>query len=189
MLSLRLFIAIEIPADIRSQIADVEKELKSANADVRWEQSDKLHITLKFLGDTEEAKLLQVVSSLEEIALMTQRFTIKYSTLGCFPHKREPRIIWIGVEDLDSTLQPLAESVESSMASLGFEKEQKKFHAHATIGRVKSQRNVRDLLRRMESLTFESQPTTISEIVLLKSELKQRGSVYTRIKSFTLHAY
>jgi len=74
------------------------------------------------------------------------------------------------------------------MSTFGFEKEQKRFHPHVTLGRVKSQHNMRDLLRTMESITFESTSTTISETVLVKSELKPSGSVYTILNRIPLSA-
>ena len=186
MATLRLFIAIEIPFDIKSQIASAIHKLKATNADVRWEQTDKLHITLKFPGDTTEELLPQIVLLLEEVATRTIPFSLKYSEVGCFPNKREPRIIWVGANDSDNALLPLVDLIETGMASIGFEKEKRGFHPHATIGRVKSQRNIRDLLRTMESTTLESRPTEVAHIVLIKSELKQSGSVYTTLKEFPL---
>lgn len=191
--SLRLFIAIEIPADVKSQIASVISKLKTAHSDVRWEQIEKLHVTLKFLGDTKEELLPQIVLRLEKIAAEIARFSISYSGVGCFPNTREPRIIWIGAYEAAAetseptgTLQSLVESIETAMASVGFEKEKRKFHAHATIGRVKSQNNIGNLLRTIESTTLDCTPTEVSEIVLIKSELKPSGSEYRRLKTFLL---
>lgn len=187
MATVRLFIAIEIPSEIRSGIGAVIRELKAANADVKWEQTDKLHITLKFLGEAGERLVPDIFSALESVGREYHPFTIRYEALGCFPARREPRIIWIGVEEDGSVLQQLVHSTDESMRSFGFEKEERKFHAHVTIGRVKSRRNIRDLLSRMESITFESQPTTISELALVKSELKPSGSVYTILHRIPLH--
>ncbi len=188
MATVRLFIAIEIPPDIKSAIAALQQQLKSTHADVRWETQEQFHITLKFLGRTDEAKLQAMFDSLQSVAQKFSMFSVKYSSLGCFPNRHNPRIIWVGADDNPMTLIPFAEAIDSSMTALGFDKEEKKFHPHATIGRVKSTLSIRDLLRRMESLTFESQPTQVSQIVLIKSELKQSGSVYTRIKTFPLYA-
>lgn len=187
MATIRLFIAIEIPSEIRSGIGAVIRELKAANADVKWEQTDKLHITLKFLGEADERLVPDILSALESVGRGYHPLTIRYAALGSFPSQREPRIIWIGVEDHSSALMPLAGSVDRSMTTLGFAKEERKFHAHVTVGRVRSRRNVRDLLRTMESITFESQPTTISELALVKSELKPSGSVYTILHRIPLH--
>ncbi|MBX2992084.1 MAG: RNA 2',3'-cyclic phosphodiesterase [Bacteroidetes bacterium] len=187
MATVRLFIAIEIPPDIRSGIGAVIQELQAANADVRWEQTDKLHITLKFLGGTDEGMVSKIFTSLDTLCRKTPVFTLRYRLLGCFPPKREPRIIWIGVEENSCVLQRLSYLIDESMSSFGFKKEEREFHAHVTVGRVKSQRNIRDLLRTMESITFESQPTTISELALVKSELKPSGSVYTILHRIPLH--
>lgn len=186
MASLRLFIAIETPPGIKSQIDNVISELQSAQANVRWEQSEKIHITLKFLGEIPEKVLPQIVLHLEGVAGNTSPFTIRYSGLGCFPTMHEPRIVWVGVDDIENKLRPLAASIETEMASIGLEKEIKGFHPHVTIGRIKSRKNVTTLLRTMESITLESQPTTITEIVLIKSELKPKGSVYGLVKTFQL---
>ena len=183
---LRLFIAIEIPAEIKSQISSLIQDLKASNADVRWEQVEKLHITLKFLGDTEEELLPKIVLLLDEVAAKSSRFSLTYSGLGCFPNKREPRIIWVGTENRDGVLLTIDNSIEDAMASLGFEKEKRAFHAHVTIGRVKSQRYVRDLLRRMESTTLVCNPVEVSQIMLMESKLKPSGSLYTTVKEFRL---
>lgn len=186
MATLRLFIAIEMPTEIKSQIANVISELRSAQAEVRWEQPEKLHITLKFLGETSEDLLPQIVLLLEGVAEKTSPFTIKYSGLGCFPNIHEPRIVWVGVDDITDKIQPLVASIETEMASIGLEKEIKAFHPHVTIGRMKSRKNMSTLLRTMESITLESQPMSITEIVLIKSELKPAGSIHTIMQQFSL---
>jgi 2'-5' RNA ligase len=188
MASLRLFIAIEIPNDIKAQIAEVVQKLRSIPADVKWEHTDKLHITLKFLGDTNADLLPQINTTLQRCAETAMPFIVSYEALGCFPSKREPKIIWIGVQDRSSLLHNLAGSLDTALTLVGFKREERRFHAHVTIGRVKSQRNVKDLLRTMESTTLVCQPTEVSQIVLIKSELKPHGSEYARIKTFAFHA-
>lgn len=184
--SLRLFVAIEIPTEIKGQISSVINELKACNADVRWEQTDKLHLTLKFLGDTKEERLGQLLYALEAVAAQTSPFSLTFSGVGCFPNRREPRIIWVGAEDLDGALGQLVDAIETALLAVGSEKETRNFHAHATIGRVKSQRNVRDLLRRMDSTTLKCKPIEVSTYVLIRSELKPSGSLYKTLNVFQL---
>lgn len=181
----RFFIAIETPQEVKARIGEVIGSLKQTRADVRWEQIEKLHTTLKFLGETGDATLPHLISLIDKIAKVTSPFFITYASLGCFPNRREPRILWVGAES-DSTLDTLAQEIESSLEELGFEKEKRKFHPHVTIGRVKSQRGMRDLIRMMESTTFHSQPTRVSHIVLKKSELQSSGSIYTTVQEFPL---
>jgi 2'-5' RNA ligase len=183
---IRLFIAIDTPEEILPLLAGVRDRLESAHADVRWEPDGKLHCTLNFLGDTREEVLPDIVSALEGIASSTPLFPIRYSGLGCFPDKREPRIIWVGMEDANGILQRLAQTVETRMEALGFKPEQRIYHPHVTLGRVKSSRRMRELLAMMETVTFESCPAFLREIELVKSELKARGSVYTMVAKMTL---
>lgn len=188
MATLRLFIAIEIPPDVKSQFAPVLRELKAVPVDVRWESFEKLHITLKFLGDTNADLLPQIIRHLDTAIHCVSPFAVRYSGLGCFPNQRDPRIIWIGVEDMQHAMHPLVESIEKTMAALGIERDRKAFHPHVTIGRIRSQRNIRDLLRTMESTTLKSHTTNVSHIVLVKSELKPGGSEYSTVKTFHLSA-
>jgi len=180
----RLFIAIEIPQEIREEIAWVIAQLRRTGADVRWEETSKLHITLKFLGNVEEQRLARIAGALEEIARSRVPFDVQYAGIGRFPPKGDPRVVWIGVRDSASALQLLARATEESMVALGFEHEDRPFHPHVTIGRVKGPSQMRSLLRTMESLTFESQPTRVTHIALVKSELKPSGSVYTVLQAF-----
>ena len=186
MPSLRLFIAIETPPDIIPQISAIRDRLRSSSADVKWEPDEKLHATLKFLGKADEKLLPEIVSYIEGVGRESAPLLVRYSGVGCFPNRRAPRVIWVGMEDPTETLNRLQEEIESALSHLGFEREDRKFHAHVTLGRVKSDEKVQSLLRMMESITFESQPVEIREVALIKSELKPSGSVYTALKTIPL---
>lgn len=155
-------------------------------ADVKWEPDEKLHATLKFLGNTEEKLLPEIVSYIEGVGRESTCLSLKYAGVGCFPNRRAPRVIWTGMGDLKGNLNSLQQEIESALFSLGFEREGRKFHAHVTLGRVKSDQKIQSLLRMMESITFESQPVEIREVALIKSELKPSGSVYTTLKTIPL---
>jgi len=183
---IRLFIAMNTPQEIVPLLAGVRDRLESTRAGVKWESDEKLHCTLKFLGDTREEVVPDIVSALGRAGSLTPAFPVTYSGLGCFPNKREPRIIWVGIEDPSGTLQELAQTVETYMAALGFKPEQRLFHPHVTLGRVKSSRRMRELLATMETVTFHCSPVSLREIELVKSELKSGGSVYTPVAKVAL---
>jgi 2'-5' RNA ligase len=176
---IRLFIAMNTPHEILPLLAGVRDRLKATRADVKWDSNEKLHCTLKFLGNTHEELLPDIISALGRVASLIPPFPVIYSGLGCFPDKQEPQIIWVGVEDLNGVLQKLAQTVGTHMAALGFEREQRPFHPHVTLGRVKSPRHLRELLAMMETVTFHGSPVSLGKIELVKSELKPGGSVYT----------
>lgn len=183
---LRLFIALETPPVIIPQIAAIRDRLKASNADVKWEPDEKLHATLKFLGKTDEGLLPEIVSYIRGVCETKPSLLMKYKGVGCFPNQHSPKVVWIGMEDVSGKLGALQGEIESALAQLEFRPEERKFHAHVTLGRVKSDRGVRGLLRMMESITFESQPVEIHEVGLIKSDLKPDGSVYTTLKRIPL---
>ena len=186
MSSLRLFTAIETPPLIKPKIGEIRDRLRESGADVKWESDEKLHATIKFLGDTYERLLPEIVSSLEGVVQTFSQTDVRYGGVGCFPNRLAPRVIWVGMEDLKGSLNLLHDGIETALTGLGFEKEERAFHAHVTLGRVKSERGVQSLIRMMESITFESQPVPIREVALIKSELKPNGSVYTTLKTIPL---
>lgn len=186
MPTLRLFIAVETPDDLVPQIGAIRDRLEESNADVKWEHDEKLHATLKFLGNTDEKLLPEIVYCIERVGQRSPQLSVRYKGVGCFPNKWAPRVVWLGMEDLNGRLTPLHDDVETELARLGFEKEERAFHAHVTLGRVKSDRRIQSLLRTMESITFESQPVVIQEVALIKSELRPSGSVYTTLKTIPL---
>ncbi len=188
MPTLRLFIAIDTPPEIKPQIAAIRDRLEESRADVKWEADNKFHATLKFLGETDDQLLPEIVSSIEGIDRTKAQLLVKYTGIGCFPNRRDPKVIWVGIEDLRGNLASLQEGIKVVLAPFGFERDEKTFHPHVTIGRVKGERGIKSLLRMMESITFESQPVTIREVVLIKSELKPSGSEYTILKSIPLNA-
>jgi 2'-5' RNA ligase len=181
----RLFIALPTPADVQQAMADVIARLRTTQSDVRWETAGKLHATLRFLGDTDERLVPRIRESLEVIAGTTPPCTVTYRSLGCFPDTRNPRVIWIGMEDPGGTLRRLNAEIEQSARAIGFKPDDREFHPHVTLGRVKSRHNVTSLLATMESLTFHSNPVTVRDIHLIRSELKPTGSVYTIVASPT----
>ncbi|MDH3251885.1 MAG: RNA 2',3'-cyclic phosphodiesterase [Ignavibacteria bacterium] len=184
--SRRLFVAVDTPAQVKSRIAELQNQLKSTNADVRWDTLEKLHLTIKFLGSTRPDLVQPVITALGTIAAGTAPLKIVYRNLGHFPKRGDPRILWAGMEEETGALTLLHESIEQEMAALGFAKDDRRFHPHITIGRIRSARRIPFLLRTMETITFECQPVVVSSIDLINSELKPDGSVYSTIASFPL---
>jgi 2'-5' RNA ligase len=182
----RLFIAFETPPPVKAQIQDVVSALREVRGDVHWEAPEKLHCTLKFLGPTRPELLAPVSSVLEDIGRGAAPFTLRYQNVGFFPGPSSARIVWIGIEVTDDRLRDLHRMIEDRMAPLGFERELRGFHPHVTLGRIKSGRNLRRLTGTAETLTFSSALYTIDSLILLRSDLRPSGSVYTQEKSFPL---
>jgi 2'-5' RNA ligase len=180
----RLFIAVDTSEQVKEELEHLSARLRSSKAQVRWEGRDKFHATLKFLGGTDEALLPSITASLERVCDGTSPFQAVARRVGSFPGRGNPRVVWVGLDDPDGGLERLQKSIDREMSQLGFKPEERAFHPHITLGRVKGTGNLHNLRRMLESVTFESHPATVHEVLLVRSELKSSGSVYTILKSF-----
>ena len=186
MPTIRSFIAVDTAPEVKTAIVDVEERLRATNAEVRWESIEKFHITLKFLGNVGEAKLHSLENRLEEVLSPFPAFNMTYQGVGCFPNQHHPRIIWIGAENDDGTLRRIQESIEGVAESFGFQREERQFHPHITIGRVKGSKNLKALVTELGNATFTPHSSLIREVLLMKSDLKPSGSVYTVLRTIHL---
>ena len=177
-MALRCFIAVEIPEAIRGAIVSSIDSLKKSGADVKWVSPENIHITLQFLGDTEEARIPLIKGSLDKILLTYSPFYIKIAGVGCFPDVRRPRIIWVGTEESQPVIN-LHGDIAKGLERLGYQEEERNFTPHLTIGRVKSNRNSGELIRKMDEIKAASfSGFEVQNITLMKSELKPSGPIY-----------
>src|SRR3989449_1353826 len=146
---LRAFIAVQLSDDLKRQIGSVQAELKrevsgsgrgSKAVKIGWAQPEAIHLTLKFLGDIQEAQVDALREILLKAAASARPFTLEARGLGAFPNPRAPREIWLGLhgksEDM-AELQRLQAAVEDGAAALGFAKEARAFTPHLTLARIR----------------------------------------------------
>lgn len=178
---MRTFIAIEIPSEIKSALAALQDELRRAGADVSWTKPENIHLTLKFLGEVDEGRIGEIEEVCAASAAGFQPFTLSLNDMGVFPNARQPRVLWAGLAGEIEKAAGMQRRLEAGLALIGFEREEKAFRPHLTIGRLKSNKKTRELLalagaRRLPALSF-----TVGEIVVMKSELHPAGARYTPI--------
>ena len=185
-ISLRCFIAIDIPEPIKRELGDISDLLKKYDVDIKWVPVSTIHLTVKFLGKTPEILLQKIQESLFNVVLSYNPFYIKIYGVGVFPDRRHPRVVWIGTEE-SAALKQLTVDIESSMASLGFQKEKKDFSPHLTLGRVRSQRGMIQLLHELDNFRDRDFGNmSVDHILLMKSELKSTGAEYSRLCAIPL---
>ena len=185
MPNIRTFISLPASSDIQQQMAAVQSQLKSSQADVKWELPDKFHITLKFLGTVEQSNIELLSLKIASAVRQFSAFEIIYESLGAFPNLQNPRIIWLGTKPHRTVLE-LQSAIECTCADFGFPKEDRAFHPHITLGRVKGTHNLARLTEAIKTVTFEPMQSHCSEALLMKSDLRSSGSIYTIMKSFPL---
>ena len=185
-MSLRCFIAVNIPPDIRAAVGEAIETLRSTGADVKWVHADNLHITLKFLGSTEDSLVGPIRDSLQKKIASSTPFYIKISGIGTFPSGRNPRVVWIGVEDRGN-LTGLQEVIEGVAAEFGFPPEARPYSPHLTIGRVRSNRKAAGLLESVKGLQGRDfGGFDVRRVALVKSVLKPLGPEYSSLAEISL---
>ncbi len=184
---IRSFLAIEIPRTIQKGIEEVQRELKSSRADVRWVSPDKIHLTLKFFGNIDESKIDLIVKSIEGPTGASTPFPLKVRGVGAFPHLKNPRVIWIGLVDGQEVLVYFQRQLERELEKIGFKPEERAFHPHLTLGRMKSGKGREALAGKMEEHRDEELGDFLVEkAVLFKSELRPTGPIYTPLREIKL---
>ena len=184
---LRIFIGIKIePSPI---ITEHRAELiKIAGTDqINWANPLNYHITLKFFGDVEEYYINSLNQLIEQIASRTETFTLQYDRLGFFGSEKQPRVLWFGFKN-QPAVQELQKSIEKAGTDLGFQPEEKKFHPHLTLARIKKINNAQPL---MQYIKLKNPGIygkyCVEKFQLFKSVLHPSGPEYTVLKEFRLH--
>lgn len=179
--SWRLFIAIELPHYVRHKIKEQIDQLRAAFPNVRasWTREDNLHLTVKFLGNVPVNQIEPLSQALMRAATQTHGFELVIRDCGSFPPRGKPNVLWIGIEDPSSNLRKLQAAVEDECANAGFERDQRSFHPHLTIARLRNPKGARNLAEMHQEIGLEPVSVSVSEVCLIRSELSSAGSRYT----------
>lgn len=179
---MRTFIAIEIPEEVKLQIVEVQRGLKSSNVDASWPRPEGIHLTLKFLGEVPESKIPEIMSGLRTTAQGTGALRLEVAGIGTFPNTKTARVVWVGLSGDIEKLSGLQDSVEKAMTGIGFERENRKFTPHLTLGRIKYIRSRDAWLKALDGIKdIKLSGFDVSSVSLMKSELKPSGAVYTEV--------
>jgi len=180
----RGFIAIDIGS--LPKIVEFEKKIKQTGAIVKLVEPENIHITLKFLGETNENKIDEIEKIIKKTVEGIKPFNIQLKSTGVFPNENYIKIVWIGIQNSEKIAQ-IASKIDEGLSEIGFSKEKREFSAHLTIARVKSAKSKDQLLKVIENdKEFEFADIKVESVKLNKSELTQKGPIYTTIKDIKL---
>jgi 2'-5' RNA ligase len=189
----RLFIAISIPQDVRAPIASLLQKFRAITPQVKWIRGENLHITLKFLGETDSSNLSFIEQSLAEIK-SPQHVSLNFLAPAFMIRAKAPSIIWIGISHSEN-LQSLVNDIESKMHNFGFPKEDRPFVPHLTLARVPRSGPPwrvapfpETLIETIRESSTEISGFSASEFHLIESKLKSSGAEYTTLHSFSFVA-
>lgn len=187
---LRVFCAVELPAPIRERVAGHAARLRRDFPHVRvgWDLSEKLHLTLKFVGETEPARVARLTQAAGRAAAGVAPFSLSIEGTGMFPPRGVPRVLWLGVKDIEGGLALLQQRLEEGCAAEGFPREARAFRPHLTVGRIRAADGVAPLAAAHRETVFHSDPFNVTEMVVMRSDLGPGGSRYTPLSRHTLRA-
>jgi 2'-5' RNA ligase len=187
---MRLFVAVEFDDAVRHAADQVARELRT-RLDPRiragWVAADKLHLTVRFLGQVKDDRVPAVLEALRP-PLPIAPFEMALGSCGVFPRSGPPRVFWIGFVDGVTSAQSMHDEFNSRLAPLGFTPEDRPFSAHLTLARVKeaprdSARAVREMVALMHVPAVRCRVTTAT---VFQSSLSPKGSIYSRLLTVSL---
>ena len=178
---IRVFLALDLPPELRAQLSRLQQELRPSLPGIHWVRPELMHLTLKFFGNVERSEVDRLFQTLQEIGPLQRELNLAVEGLGVFPHLRNPRVLWVGISDPVKALNDLHGYIQALVESLGFAPEEKPYHPHLTLARIKSdggrvgrllsQQGLLDSSRRIGSLM-------VDRMILFQSTLSPAGPEY-----------
>jgi 2'-5' RNA ligase len=187
-MKMRSFLAFELPLEIKNVVARVSEELRQSTLNARWVKVDNIHLTVVFMGNIETEDIPAIAGGVKEVCQAFGAFDLSLKGIGCFPNRRNPRVLWLG---LDGDLEPMSEfrdALQGHLTDFGIKEEKRKFKPHLTLGRFRKPKKMDSkedqLLSKYEDIS--SSVCSLKELILFKSDLKPTGAVYTKVEAWPL---
>jgi 2'-5' RNA ligase len=189
--TIRSFVAIELPDEVRDALSGVQSAIKermqTSESSMRWVRPESIHLTLQFLGDVPIKVLPLVSDAIRKGCAQTSAFELELGGPGVFPNLRRPRVVWIGLKGDQRAmyaLKSLQAAISDELQPQGF-KPDKEFKPHLTLGRVREgarQDDYAAIARAISETPIPelTAPLRVEGVSLMRSELRPAGSVYTQ---------
>lgn len=178
---LRLFVAVEIPEEIRAGLYAFGQSNAADLVSTKWVPAANMHLTLKFLGYCPAEQVPQVIEQLKKATDRFRPFKFRLMTLGGFPSKKRARVFWAGTTGTLPEFVSLAGRCDKFLSEIGFERETREFHPHLTLARFKVPQDIRQVVEGMALPEIAAQSIEVNEIILFRSRLSPAGPTYEKI--------
>jgi 2'-5' RNA ligase len=186
--SWRVFCAIDLSVGVRASLMRQIKRLRESvpHAQASWSREENIHLTLKFLGEIQTSRLSDLSNAAARAVAHSPPFQITLEETGVFPGHGTPRVLWIGIKDESGKLAEFHSRLEEAYAREGFTREERPFHPHLTIARLRKPQGARALAAAHKEMSFEPAALAVAELLVIRSELSAAGSRYTVISRHPL---
>jgi len=180
---IRLFVALLIPDEVKSIVFDHCNSITENSSEYRWEEKEKIHLTLKFIGEVKEELLSKIINEIEFVGNFFS-FNCSISKFGFFYKFNEAKILWCNL-DTDDSIISLVDELNLRLKKFNIEPETRKFKGHLTLMRIKRKVS-EDFIRTVKEYKFSPVKFIANEIALVQSVLKPTGSEYKVLKIYEL---
>ena len=190
--SIRLFIAVELPPEVLSALSNLIHGLRaSALGGIRLVATKNIHVTLKFLGDTDVDRLSDLTAALDGLGDRASAFSLALGDVGGFPNLNRTRVLWVGLAGDKQPLDSLANLVEKACVALDFRANAQPFSPHLTVARMRDSASPEERRKAGETLTSlqwkKGAPIPIDSFKLIKSTLTPQGPIYETLHTVFLN--
>ncbi|MHC4157569.1 MAG: RNA 2',3'-cyclic phosphodiesterase [Planctomycetota bacterium] len=187
---MRVFVAIDVDDEIKKALGDLQERLRNSvdikKGDVKWVRPENVHLTLKFLGEIKDEKVVEVCNIVESVASRHKGFELDIESVGYFGGG-SARVLWVGTGVGSDNLRQLAEELEQELASAGWPRENRKFSSHLTLCRIRNSSAGAKLAQMSEDYKdFKLGIVSADSVLVYQSQLRPTGPIYTRLGSYKL---
>jgi 2'-5' RNA ligase len=180
----RLFIAIEIPEDVRDDIYNLTAGMFKDKKYVKVVPVSNIHLTLKFLGDTDINEIDRIKSAIKGTAGQFEKFNYKISgSINAFPEYQNARVVFVEIESGGEQICKIYNELENNLSRIKIEREKRKFSPHITVARLKNRENLKELINKQEKKI--NRTLSCNGLTLFESQLKPEGARYIVLDKFS----
>ena len=176
---IRTFVSVSVPREIVNIQSMLKSTVDPKGVKVKWVMNGKMHLTLKFLGNTTEGSIDNLNEALFNAVKSAKVINLSISGTGAFPEKGRPNVLWLGIKGDIDELKELTVNINNSLEPLGFITEKRDFLPHVTIARIKTNQKKMPNISNYLNATFTELPMKIVKISLMQSESFSKGTFYT----------
>ena len=186
---MRLFTAVPLNFNVQDALSKVVGNIPTPSGAVKWVEPLQAHLTLLFLDEQKEERLPEILQNLREAAKGMIPFEVRLGGVGAFPNLKKPRVLFIPVTEGGEKLTLLNDRITQALGPLGIPPSEKGFHAHVTLGRVKTFKDAGEVARAAQTACPEHLGKIIADhFSLFRSELTPKGPVYTVLERFSFNS-
>ncbi len=187
-MEIRSFLAFELPLDIKEIVARVSGEIRRSPLNVRWVHVDNIHLTVIFMGNVKMGDVANIGTEVETVCSRYSSFDVLLREMGVFPNKRNPRVLWLGLDGDLERMSHFRDSLQEQLGPFGIKEEKRRFRPHLTLGRFrkpqKGKSHLNEFIMKYGDLT--SPVCSLNELILFQSTLSPKGAEYTKLGSWPL---